>query len=112
MEHYGVSLTVVRYQLRNALHRDDMLEMNPDEPPDWASWQGSECYSTDLLKDVPVERAAEFAGIVCAAKEKGFITHETASAYLKLSPEQFQETLSFIRDLDLYPRWFAQSGPE
>jgi hypothetical protein len=106
MQHFGVSFTVARFQIWNALGRKidfDELHTSQLKPSD--EWNGKESFTVDFfpIDSTPISRRGAFAGIVVAAEGKGLISADTAQSYLVCSAAEYKSEASFIAEL--FPFW-------
>ncbi|MCX7050118.1 MAG: XRE family transcriptional regulator [Candidatus Sumerlaeota bacterium] len=99
MDTFGISYTSAKYHIWNGLNRSiplDELKVDNIQPTD--EWTGRETPTLDYFRpqSVPYSRRGYFACLVTQAANLGLITHETAAAYLKCRPEEFDENMDEI----------------
>ena len=101
MEHFDVSFTPARYQVRNGDQTVPLesLVVDGTEPPVDAI--GRESYTADYfpIADVPLTRRGRFAAVVVRAMEEGLISDETAAEFLFCSRGALRDAGASMRDL-------------
>lgn len=90
-----------RYPPRN---ENEFNEIVVEDVEPTAEWCATEGYTLDYfpIASTPTIRVREFASIVAKAFQKGFISLDTASSYLKATPEEFMESHESIAGLFLH----------
>ena len=104
MERFGVSFTSAKYQIWNSLNRSIPLEeIRTDSVDPTDDWRAEESYTLDFFKpvSVPETRTGYFAGLVTAAERGGFISTDSAAAFLGCSESDYLQHVETIRSL--YP---------
>lgn len=99
MEHFGVSLTAARYQLWNALHREqplDTFRVDSINPTD--DWIGRESFSLDFYRpeNVPESRRGSFTGLVLQALRRGLLSSDSAASLLRCDTNELQNNLEVL----------------
>jgi len=103
MDHFGVSYTAARYQIRNGLDQQLPLErlvISGNRTPD-VSWEGREGYTAIYhpIHAVRPSRAGRFSGVVVRAAEESVISWDTAASMLESEASEVERAASAIKDL-------------
>lgn len=102
MEQFGLSATAMRYHLWNAYNRAFALDQIPFiEPSPTEEWKAAEQFTDDyfVIRETPIERRGDFAGIVARAERAKWLSEETAAFYLGASVEEYRNAASQIEEL-------------
>jgi Zn-dependent peptidase ImmA (M78 family)/transcriptional regulator with XRE-family HTH domain len=106
MENFGVSFTVARYQIYNALNRRiDLPDLTVQNLHPTQEWRARETWTADYfpIADTPIARRGDFAAAVATAEKDGYISKDTAAEYLMCSQATYEARRDDI--LALFPDW-------
>ncbi len=86
MEYYGISFTAARHHVRNVANIEVPNVRGPNPSDEWVA---AENMAIDWfpIADTPISRRGRFAALVASASKAGLISLDTASLYLRCSPE-------------------------
>jgi hypothetical protein len=104
MERFGISFTSAKYQIWNSVNRSiSLADIRTDNVDPTQDWRGEETYTLDFFKptSVPEMRTGYFAGLVGAAERRGFISTDSAAAFLGCTERDYSQHAETIGSL--YP---------
>lgn len=102
MHRFGVSFTIARYQIWNALERTIPLEDLTTPRRDFPSeWEARETYTVDYhpIRNLRPTRAGRFSAVAARAAEEGLISWDTAGEWLEVSGDEVRSVVAQLRDL-------------
>lgn len=111
MDTFGVSYTLARYQVWNAMERRVPLEtLTSTRREPEPTFEAREAYTTSYhpIRQVPTSRSGRFSAVVVRAAEERVISWQTAAEYLCCSEADARAASAALRDL--YPGVFAPVG--
>lgn len=99
MEHFGISHTLARHQLKNStLSKDDSQSINPEATEIWVIAEEN-TVTFFPVSEVLEERRGHFAKIIVDAEKEGFISEDTAALYFGISPNIYKLNKSDIESI-------------